>query len=89
MEELLQQKQMLTAANNSGRKLLTIEAVLEKRLSSTKIEIYLDSGAGECWFRRPELAAVVADSLRAVQYILDNPEQAGLSEWRWVYGRSQ
>jgi len=163
LEELLRQKRMLTAAKNCGRKLLPIESVTEKRLSSRKIEAYVDSGAGESWFKRPELAAVVANSLkfwdgkryqleawcvmpnhvhvlfwlfdgeglasilgswkkftsrrvnammnrrgmlwqdesydhlirneqefaRAVHYILDNPRKAGLSQWPWIYVRSQ
>ena len=37
LEELLRQKRMLTAAKNCGRKLLPIESVTEKRLSSRKI----------------------------------------------------
>ena len=64
LEELVRQRRMLTAARNSGRKLLPVESVTKKRLSSSRIEAYLDSGAGECWFKRPELAAVVANSLK-------------------------
>jgi len=61
-EELWRQKRMLTEARNTGRKRLAIESVTKKRLSSRRIEAYLDSGAGEGWFKRPELAATVADS---------------------------
>lgn len=63
LEELLRHKRMLATAKASGRKLLPVESVLEQRLSSRKMEAYLDSGMGECWFKRPELAAVVASSL--------------------------
>jgi REP element-mobilizing transposase RayT len=64
VEELLRERLRLTAAKNSGRKLLPTESITEKRLSRSKIEAYLDSGAGECWFKRPELAAMVANSLK-------------------------
>ncbi len=64
LAELWRRKRMLTAAKNSGRKLLPVESGTEKRLSSMKIEAYLDSGVGECYFKRPELAAVVANALK-------------------------
>ena len=64
LEELVRRKQVLDAARRGGRKLLPVESVAEQRLCSKKIEAYLDSGAGACWFKRPELAAVVANALK-------------------------
>ena len=40
--------------------LLALENEREKRI---KIEAYLDSGRGECWLRRPEIAALVQENL--------------------------
>jgi REP element-mobilizing transposase RayT len=64
LQELVRRKQVLVAARRSGRKLLPVESVTDQRLSSKKIEAYLDSGAGACWFKCPELAAVVANALK-------------------------
>ena len=58
----MRRKQVLAAARRSGRKLLPVESVTEQRLSSKKIEAYLDSGAGACWFKRPELPPQQAKS---------------------------
>ena len=45
LEELLRHKRMLAAAKESGRRLLAVESVTEQRLSSRKMEAYLDSGS--------------------------------------------
>jgi REP element-mobilizing transposase RayT len=61
--QIAQHRTALEAAKQTGRKLLPIEAVVAHRLSNRKIEEYLDAGCGECILKRPECAAIVAESL--------------------------
>jgi REP element-mobilizing transposase RayT len=63
-ERIARRKAILEAARRSGRKLVPMESVLERELSSRKIEEYLDAGYGECILRRTECAALVAEALR-------------------------
>jgi REP element-mobilizing transposase RayT len=53
------------AAKKAGRNLLHAESLDEiERDYFRKLESYLDKGAGECWLKRPEIADMVADTLR-------------------------
>ena len=64
LNEILQHRKMLAEAENARRKLLPVEVVAQKRLYRRRIEAYLDVGSGECLFKRPELADIVANALR-------------------------
>jgi type I restriction enzyme R subunit/putative DNA methylase len=64
LEQIREHRRMLEEAKKCGRDLLAVESVLQQKLSQRKIEEYLDAGSGECLFKRPELAKIVADALR-------------------------
>ena len=54
---------IIVRARQQGRPLTSTEVEQLDRLHSEKVEGYLDSGVGECWLKRDELAAVAADAL--------------------------
>lgn len=51
-------------AEKGGRKLSAEDKNRLRKLYSAKIDAYLDAGHGECWLGRPQVAHLVADSLR-------------------------
>ena len=54
---------ILKLAQQQSRPLSASERAHLKRLNSVRIEQYLDSGAGSCSLRTPEIARVVAETL--------------------------
>src|SRR5580658_6809578 len=65
---------MFVRAREQGRPVPNAEARVETQMNRRQIEAYLDAGSGECFFRRPELAEVVADTLRfreSKEYLFD------------------
>jgi hypothetical protein len=58
-----ERKSILQLARQQNRELTPSESQHLKRLSSVRIEEYLDSGAGSCSLRVREIAATVADTL--------------------------
>jgi len=61
---IAERKRILESARQSGRKLLPVESVAIKELSSRRIEALLDAGAGECILKKPGVAEIVAKVLR-------------------------
>ena len=51
-------------AQEQNRKLSKYEAERLKYLYSERVEKYLDSGAGDCWLKNPEIGRMVLDALK-------------------------
>ncbi len=64
LREISKHKEMIKAARISGRDLLSIESDIEHRLSTKRIESFLDSGRGRCELVQPRIADVVLRSLQ-------------------------
>jgi REP element-mobilizing transposase RayT len=76
LEKICRQQRAIEQARNSGRQLLPVESVTAKRTASRRVEAHLDAREGECLFKRPELAKIVADALR-----YDDTRRYGLEAW--------
>jgi len=63
-ERILEQRRAIARAEKSGRDLLAIERLTKWQLAQAQGDAYLDAGAGECLFKRAELAEIVAQALR-------------------------
>ncbi len=61
--EILEHRATLAQARRGGRELLPVESVTAHRLTTAKIEAYLDAGVGECLLRHPKVADLVTDTL--------------------------
>ena len=59
-----EREDVLKRAQEQNRKVSEYEAQRLKYLYSERVERYLDSGAGECWLKNPEVARVVVDALK-------------------------
>jgi REP element-mobilizing transposase RayT len=65
LEKILSERDsVLTTAAQAGRSLSTDELRKVNRLSTAKIEKYLDLGAGACHLKQPAIANIVASTLR-------------------------
>ena len=60
-----ERRDIIKSAERMNRSLSTHEESRLEKLFSERVETYLDAGAGECWMRRDDVAAVVAG---AIQY---------------------
>jgi REP element-mobilizing transposase RayT len=63
-DEILEHRVAIARARQTGRELLPVESVTAQRLATAKIEDYLDAGRGECLLRSPQVAELVANTLR-------------------------
>jgi REP element-mobilizing transposase RayT len=63
-EWLKEREDILANARRQGRTLSEPEQKRLQYLYSEKIETYLDSGQGECWLARAEIAAIVENALK-------------------------
>lgn len=61
---LAEEKEIIERAEQTSRKLSESELNRLHTLRSSKVEAYLDAGAGECWLERDDIATIVAESLR-------------------------
>src|SRR5205814_3234901 len=60
-----EERDAITAvAKSQDRPLTSAEDQRLHELFSERVEKFLDAGRGECWLRRPEIAAVVAGALK-------------------------
>ena len=60
-----ERRDIIKTAERMKRSLTPQEDRRLEKLFSERVETYLDAGAGECWMRKDDIAAVVAD---AIQY---------------------
>ena len=60
-----ERRDIIMTAERMKRSLTPQEDRRLEKLFSERVETYLDAGAGECWMRKDDIAAVVAD---AIQY---------------------
>jgi hypothetical protein len=56
--------EIIAKATEHGQQLSKTEDDRLKRLLSLRIESYLDTGAGECWMKHPEIADLVERALK-------------------------